>query len=89
MPVFYEVTNTDDAMPVEVAAPLSSASLASGATTSAFSLDGYITVTATEDGYIDIGPSPNSAADPRRRVLNGVMRSFRISKGDKLMFTAG
>ena len=90
MPVFYELSYVDDDAPVEFGNPMTSGSVSTGTASSALPNDGYVTITATENGYVAFGPNVTAAAaDPRRRVLSGVARSFKVLKNDKIGFTAG
>lgn len=93
MPAFVECGSAGqnlDELPVEDGRVEWSELLASGATTAQTAQSGhFFMVTATEDGYVAIGKTPDSSVNPRRRVLAGVLRSFAAQSGDKLAFTAG
>ena len=79
------------AFPVESGRVEWSESLAS-AGTSSNAVDGsglFITATSDENGYIAFAVTPNSAANPRHRLIAGMSRSFYVDDGWKAMYTAG
>lgn len=89
MPIHVEFSTVSRDSVVENGLCELSASVASGAASAAAPYDGVWTITPDENGYISIGPAVTAAAaNPRRRVLLGVPRSFAVGKGDKVGFTA-
>jgi hypothetical protein len=90
MPVFVEFGTADQGQPVENGTADASESVASAGLSAAAPTDGFVTVTADENGYVAIGAgTPSAASNPRRRVLSGIPRSFAIERGQKVAFTAG
>jgi hypothetical protein len=76
-------------LPVEDGRVEWSEMLSSGATTAkAVTGEGFFfTVTADQNGYFAIGAAPDSAQDPRHRIVAGLARSFAVRQGDRAHFT--
>jgi hypothetical protein len=87
-----------DIQPVEVGGGLLwSETLASAGTSTAVvpaaPTDGVsamvLTLTAEVDMWVSIGGSPNAAANPRRRLKAGSVRSFLAVTGHRVAWAAG
>ncbi len=90
MPIFVEFGTADQNKPVEQGTADASESVATTGLSQAAAQDGFVTITADENGYIAIGAgTPSAASNPRRRVLTGIPRAFAIERGQKVAFTAG